>query len=54
MEVAQENFLCSHLKQPEMSLSFFFFPETKSKQESRTGPAWGVVTGGNREEVEKW
>jgi hypothetical protein len=38
--MAQGNFLCSHLKQPKISLLSSFLYRIR-KQEGRTGPAWG-------------
>jgi hypothetical protein len=41
MEMSQRNFLCSYLKQANMS--FFSFYKI-GEQEGRTGPPWGVGT----------
>jgi hypothetical protein len=53
MEVPQGNFLCSYLKQPQMSF-FFFFSYTKSVKRMMQQVLFGDVgTSGSGEEVWK-
>jgi hypothetical protein len=42
MEMAQEDSLCSYLKQAKMSFCFSFFFYKIREQEGRTGCAWDV------------